>query len=124
MMNYAEFRMDELLLAAFRAASYEGLYLQHYDVIETRCVKPNPMFSALQEVVTKFLRPANGAQWTCGACGKKRGRKWLWTQLLPFRASDESQMTFSLSFGPWLEPLTPVCGDHILSPWTGEEVKA
>ena len=102
--------MKELLIAGH----YEAMYHHHYGVMEFRNAAPNRMFSPLQTWATRFVRPCGDAKWTCAACGKKRGRKWFWTQLVPFQASSMEGMGFALAFGPLLDPLTPVCADHIL----------
>lgn len=104
--------MKELLIAGH----YEAMYADHYGSMEFRNAAPNPMFSPLQTWITRFVRPCGDAKWTCAACGKKRGRKWFWTQLVPFQASMDTSLV--LAFGPLLDPLTPVCADHILQPFT------
>lgn len=106
--------------AHIEAAQYEAMYLDHYRVMEFAPVKQNPMFTPLQHFLTKFVRPPGSEKWKCPVCGRKRGRAWFWTQLVPFRAADTSRHSFQLEFGPVLEALTPVCGDHPLTTWTEE----
>lgn len=103
--------------AHFEEANYQAMYLAYYGLMEFNAPAPNRMFSPMQHAVTTFCRPPerSRSKWVCAACGKKRGRAWFWTQIVPFRAA--AATGFSLSFGETLEPFTPVCGDHPLETW-------
>lgn len=100
-------------------ADYEAMYLHFYGVMEFQDPAPNKMFGPLEHLITKFVRPQGGEKWTCARCGRKRGRQWLWTLLVPFRACTTAG--FSLDHGPLFEPLTPVCADHPLCAWPAGE---
>lgn len=100
----------------FFAAVYERIYLEHFGVIEVREPRENSFFSPLQNCATKFVRPANGAKWTCAECGAKRGRAWFWTSMLPFQAGT---FGFAIQLGKLREAWTPVCADHPLAVWDG-----
>lgn len=97
------------------AGAYEALYLEHYGVTEIRDAAYNQMFSEECNWLTRFIRPVSNTTWTCAHCGKKRGRKWFWTQLVPFRSATMND--FFLDYSDLLPALTPVCGDHLLAPW-------
>lgn len=94
---------------------YEAMYLQYYGEMQIAPVAPNPMFSEMDHFLTKFIRPPGAQKWTCAACGKKRGSRWFWTQIVPFRAAYITGA--ALFFGPALEALTPVCADHPIKTW-------
>lgn len=101
-------------------AGYEATYLEHFRVLESREPKPNPMFTALQHYVTRFIRPPNGDKWRCAACGKARGRAWFWTSTVPFHACHTAS-SFFLQPGPLLPGFTPVCSDHPMEIWPNEK---
>ncbi len=101
----------------FQEANYEAMYLVHFGLMEFAQPAPNPMFTELQTAVTAFCRPPRDskAKWTCPVCGKKRGRSWFWTQIVPFQAG--TMKFVSLDFSETLPAFTPVCDDHPLRTW-------
>ena len=97
----------------------EAQQLAALGVVEFREPQPNAMFDAWVRRITTFVRPGPevcSSMMRCGCCGEKRGNRWFWTQLLPFQASLDEDMSFSLRWSDVLSPLTPVCADHVLKP--------
>lgn len=101
--------------AHLHEAAYNAMQAEYYGLMEIREAAPNPMFGPLETWLTRFVHPPGKEKWTCPACGKKRGQRWFWTQLIPFQAGDMTD--FGITFGQMLDPLTAVCDAHVLSPW-------
>lgn len=73
--------------------------------------KPNKMFTEDVRQTVRFLRYNQSV--VCAECGKKR--KVMWTLLCEFEAHNLGDFALKQS-GKVHAPLTPVCGDHPLSP--------
>ena len=100
--------------------AYQAEYVSFYGIAEIKAaVDPDGMFDELQTYLTRFMRPINGEKWICPVSGRKRGKRWFWTQLVPFRAAEFS--SFGLQWSGLLEPLTPVWPDLLLRPWPESE---
>lgn len=79
--------------------------------VEILEAKPNKMFTENQRRAVRFLRYSRKVP--CVECGKKI--KVAWTMLCEFEAHTMGASAFNDS-GKVHPPLTPVCGDHPLSP--------
>jgi hypothetical protein len=74
--------------------------------------KPNPMFTENQRQGVRFLKYNQPV--ACAECGKRL--RILWTALWAFR-SPRLEGQFVIPNNTQIHPpLTPVCGDHPLSP--------
>lgn len=79
--------------------------------VEILEAKPNKLFSEEQRQSIRFLRYNKYIR--CAECGKKR--KVMWTMLCEFKALIFEQD--SIENGDKVhQPLTPICGEHPLSP--------
>jgi hypothetical protein len=111
------YMLDEIMVPALLEGRYEAIYAVHYGLIEVRPPRYNNFFSPWSNACTVFLRPTSKtAKMRCCACGKARGRAWLWSQFVPFQAADMVGVG-GIVWSPVLDPLTPVCADHILGTW-------
>lgn len=82
--------------------------IRHY--VEIFEAKPNPMFTAAQRALIRFLHYNLPVK--CAECGKSRKRHW--TMLCAFQALDMGMLIPKRS-GKVHLPLTPVCGKHLLA---------
>ena len=75
----------------------------------------NTAFSPYANAAVRFIR--SKVTLTCAHCGKKK-KLGMWTTIVPFRAVSFGDHPFAISVDdtkPCHPPLTPVCGDHLLS---------
>lgn len=84
--------------------------------VELYEAKANKLFSKQQTSLVRFMRFYRSGKKTsvkCAHCGRKTSSPW--TQLCSFRVADLSCFSLKPSANVY-DPLTPVCGKHILAP--------
>ena len=74
--------------------------------------KPNPMFTEEQRATVRFLTYNKSVR--CAECGKRT--KYHWTALYEFEAVSLGEPLVPVRSGLVHPPLTPVCGNHPISP--------
>ena len=84
--------------------------------VEILEAKENVMFTEEQRAAFRFLRYSQKVP--CAECGKRRNSV-MWTMLCGFYA--HTMTGFTTTKGKALAPLSPVCGEHLLSPAWPEE---